>query len=86
MAGFDIGAPPLEHASPVIQAGPVQDKLAWVPRVGARGKEPVIEPARELDPSWSSLKVILEDSLESVLLRVDSPPHVDDIRLVPLRF
>ena len=42
--------------------------------MGARGKEPIIELARGLDPSGSSLKVIMEDDLERVLLQVDSPP------------
>ena len=42
--------------------------------MGAHGKEPVIEPVRELDPSGSSLEVIPEDGFERVLLRVDSPP------------
>jgi hypothetical protein len=64
----------------------VQDEPARVPSVGARGKEPVIESVRRLDPSGSSLKVILEDDHERVLLRVDSPPLVDDVHLVPLGF
>jgi hypothetical protein len=90
MASFDTGVPPSEDAqedaSPVIQAGSVQDEPAQVPSVGARGKEPVIESVHRLDPSGSSLKVILEDGLERVLLRVDSPPLVDDVHLVPLGF
>ena len=52
----------------------VQGEPARVPSVGAYGKEPVIEPVHGLDPSRSSLEIILEDGLERVLLRVDSPP------------
>jgi hypothetical protein len=54
--------------------------------VGDQGKKPVIEPVHELDPSGSSLEVIPEDSLERVLLRVDSPPLADNVYLVPLGF
>ena len=36
--------------------------------MGARGKEPVIEPVHGLDTSVSSLEVIPEDDLERMLL------------------
>ena len=52
----------------------MQDEPAWFPSVSSQGKEPFIELVRGLDPSGLSLKVILEDDLERVLLRVDSPP------------
>ena len=71
-ASFDTGAPPLEDAredaSLVIQTGPVQGEPARVPSVGARGKELVIEPVCELNPSGSSLEIIPKDSLKRVLL------------------
>jgi hypothetical protein len=65
--------------------GPVQGEHAWVPSVGAREKEPVIDPVHELGPSEPPPEVIPEDGLVRVLLRVDCPPHVDDFHLVPLR-
>jgi hypothetical protein len=86
MASFDTGVPPSEDAQEDASPVSVQDEPAQVPSVGARGKEPVIESVHRLDPSGSSLKVILEDGLERVLLRVDSPPLVDDVHLVPLGF
>jgi hypothetical protein len=90
MAGLDIGTPPLKDAqedvSLMIHVGLVQGEPARVPSVGARGKEPIIEPVHRLDPSGSSLEVIPEDDLERVLLRVDSPPQVDNIGLVSLGF
>ena len=64
----------------------MQDEPARVPSVGARGKESIIESVHGLDPSGSSLEAILEDGLERVLLQVDSPSQVDDVRLVPLGF
>jgi hypothetical protein len=51
-----------------------------------KGKESVVEPVRGFDLSGSSLEVIPEDGFERVLLRVDSPLQVDDVRLVPLGF
>ena len=46
----------------------MQGEPAWVPNVGARGKEPVIEPVHGLYPLGSFLEVILEDGLERVLM------------------
>ena len=51
----------------------MQGEPAWVPSVGAQGKEPVIELVHRLDPLGSFLEVILEDGLERVLMRVNTP-------------
>ena len=78
MASLNTGAPPLEDAqedvSLVIQVEPMQAEPARVHSVGARGKELVIEPIHGLDPSRSSLGILLGDGLERLLLWVDSPP------------
>lgn len=54
--------------------------LVWVPE----GKSTsYIELARVLDPLGLSLGVLLGDNLEQRLMRVDSPPQVDDVCMVP---
>jgi hypothetical protein len=77
VAGFNIGMPledVLEDGSLVIWGEPVQGDPAQVSSLGTRGKEHVIELAHVLDPSGSSLGVLLGDDLEQRLMWVDSPP------------
>ena len=64
----------------------MQGEPARVPSVSAQGKDPVIEQVCEPGPSVPPPEVIPEDGLDRVLLRIDSPPQMDDVRLVPLGF
>lgn len=86
MFGFNIGTPPLEDAqedvSPVFQGEPVQDDPARAPSLVPEGKS-LSSSQHTFDLSGSSSNALSREDLEQRLMRVDSPPQVDDVCLVP---